>query len=344
MHSQKVASGVAAIVLAAGKGTRMKSELPKVLHRICGMSMLEHVVHTLELSGIESACVVVGGDVDRLQKELSHRTKLSYALQKDRLGTGEAVACAGFSFAGIKPPSFASGKHLSGNILDAEYVLICAGDTPAMDPAVIRTFVEACVKQKSQLAVLGMKHPEPKGYGRLVTDANLDLIKIVEEKDATEEERKIKLCNSGVIFANTKYLFALLSALTQENAQKEYYLTDCFAISRQKGIPALVWATEDYGSFDGVNDRVQLSRIEARILEKLRKSWMVEGVGFQMAHSCFLETGVRIGSDTTVGPHVSLMGRTTIGKGCEIGSHSVLKNVNIPDGVVVPAGTIRIDS
>ncbi len=340
MQSQNVA----AIVLAAGKGTRMKSDLPKVLHKICGISMLGHVIRTLNDAGIDEKCIVVGGDVDRLKSALSEYSGLSFALQKDRLGTGEAVACAGFSFQGITPPKFASGGHLDGPKLNSTYVLICAGDTPAMDSKVIQSFIQSCLQQNSQLAVLGMKHPEPKGYGRLITDEKLGLVRIVEEKDASEAERKVQLCNSGVIFARTEHLFSLLKELKQENAQKEYYLTDCFAISHQQGVPAQVWATEDFGSFDGVNDRVQLARLEARMLEKIRTKWMVEGVGFQLASSCYIETSVQIGSDTTIGPHVSLMGQTSVGKGCEIGSHSVLKNVNIPDGAVVPAGTIRIES
>ena len=213
-----------------------------------------------------------------------------------------------------------------------------------MDPAVIQAFLTSCLAQSSRLAVLGMRHPEPKGYGRLITDAKGELVRIVEEKDASEDERKIQLCNSGVIFAETRHLFSLLASLTQANAQKEYYLTDCFAISRERGVPALVWATDDYRSFDGVNDRLQLARLETRMLEKLRERWKVEGVSFQLASSVYIESDVSLGADTLIGPHVSLMGRTSVGKGCEIGSHVALKNVNIPDGAVVPAGTVRIES
>ncbi|MBC7658626.1 MAG: NTP transferase domain-containing protein [Chitinophagaceae bacterium] len=339
MHSQN--DTIAAVVLAAGKGTRMKSELSKVLHPLCGLSMVGHVINTLTAAGINDKCIVVGGDVDQLQSALRDFGPLTFTLQKDRLGTGEAVACGGFGLEGIVPPSFASGSLLAGPKLNAKHILICAGDTPAMDPDVIKAFVTTCLGKKAKLAVLGMAHPEPKGYGRLITNDADQLLKIVEEKDASDAERKVGLCNSGVIFAEAHYLFSLLGELTQANAQREYYLTDCFALSLAKGLPALVWTTTDYASFDGVNDRMQLARLEERVLQKLRSKMMSEGVSFTMASSTYIEVGVQIGADTWIGPHASLSGLTKIGRNCEIGSHVDLKNVIIPDGTKVPAGTIR---
>ncbi|MES2744230.1 MAG: hypothetical protein V4655_02340, partial [Bdellovibrionota bacterium] len=266
----------------------------------------------------------------------------TYTLQRDRLGTGEAVACAGFGLDGINPPPYASGSLLAGPKLNARYVLICAGDTPAMDPQIISEFVQTCLNKQVKLAVLGMNHPDPKGYGRLITDDKQQLLRIVEEKDASETERRVKLCNSGVIFAETQHLFSILGSLTQGNVQKEYYLTDCFALSLSRGEPALVWPTDDYGSFDGVNDRIQLAKLEERVAAKIRQRWMAEGATFILASSTYIEADVTIGSDTRIGPHASLMGRTSIGKGCEIGSHVALKDVNISDGECVASGTVRI--
>ena len=340
MHSQN--DTIAAVVLAAGKGTRMKSELPKVLHPLCGRPMVGHVIQTLEAAGIKEKCIVVGGDVDRMKDVLREFGDLTFTLQRDRLGTGEAVACAGFGLDGVTPPPYASGSLLSGPRLKCQYVLICAGDTPAMDADVLAAFVKTCISQSSKLAVLGMNHPEPKGYGRLITNEKNQLLKIVEEKDASESERLVQLCNSGVIFAETKHLFSLLGSITQSNAQKEYYLTDCFSLSLAKGVPALVWKTDDFGSFDGVNDRMQLSRLEERMLDRIRRRWMSEGVSFQMASSTYVEVSVKIGPDSKVASHVHLSGKTQIGKSCEIGSHVALKDVNIPDGTKVPPGTIRM--
>lgn len=343
MHSQNDAFKVAAIVLAAGKGTRMKSELPKVLHNICGLPMVGHVIRTLEKAGIHEKNIVVGGDVDQLQAALKDFGNLTYTLQRDRLGTGEAVACAGFGLEGVTPPAYASGSLLKGPQLTSRHVLICAGDTPAMDPTIIQEFVQTCFEKKTKLAVLGMNHPEPKGYGRLITDQKQQLQRIVEEKDASDSEKEVRLCNSGVIFAEVDHLFTLLQSLTQANAQKEYYLTDCFALSLSRGEPALVWSTSDYHSFDGVNDRLQLAALEERMVHKLRQKWMSEGVSFQLASSCYIESEVEIGAGSSIGSHASLQGRTTIGKGAQLGSHVALKNVKIPDGALVPSGTIRID-
>ncbi len=332
---------VAALVLAAGKGTRMKSQLPKVLHPLCGVPMLGHVMHTLSKAGIQDKCIVVGGEVELLQNYLRSFGPLTFTLQRDRLGTGEAVACGGFGFKGVKPPSFASGSLLAGEPIDSKYILICAGDTPAMDAEVIAAFVKSSLQKGSRLAVLGMNHPEPKGYGRLICKADNQLLRIVEEKDASEAEKKIQLCNSGVIFAEKDHLFSLLGSLTQSNAQREYYLTDCFALSLERGVPADVWATDDYHSFDGVNDRHQLSQLEGRLLQKIRRRWMADGVTFLMAPSTYIEADVTIGADTVIGPHASLIGKTKIGANCEIGSHVALKDVMIPDGTRIPAGTVR---
>lgn len=342
MHSQNDAHSIAAIVLAAGKGTRMKSEIPKVLHKICGLPMVAHVVRTLSTAGIAEKCIVIGGDVELLQNTLSEFGKFTYTLQLDRLGTGEAVACAGFGLKDVVPPKFASGSLLAGPQITANYVLICAGDTPAMDPDIITEFVKSCLANHKKLAVLGMNHPEPRGYGRLITDSKQQLLRIVEEKDANEDERKVTLCNSGVIFAEKVHLFKLLAALTPNNAQNEYYLTDCFALSLEQGEPAMVWTSSDYGSFDGVNDRIQLAKLEERMLAKIRQRWMTDGVSFTLAQSTYIEAEVILGRDTRIGPHASLMGKTSIGNGCEIGSHVALKNVKIPDGEVVPSGTVQI--
>lgn len=335
---------IAAIVLAAGKGTRMKSALPKVLHTLCGVPMIGHVLAALRDAGIAKTCVVVGGDVERLQSYLQAFAPLTLALQKDRLGTGEAVASAGFAFQDTPVPAYASGALLAGHTIKSSHVLICAGDTPAIDAAVIGQFVEFCKTEGAELAVLGMDHPQPKGYGRLVCTRDGQLQKIVEEKDANAAEKEIRLCNSGIIFADRRLLFALLEQIRPNNAQKEYYLTDCFALAREQGKAVKVWSTQDYASFDGINDRLQLAELEQRLVAKYCRKWMAAGVTFRAPQTCFLDAAVRIGEDSEIGPNVSLLGHTHVGKNCEISSQVVLKDVIIPDGTRVPAGTVRIGS
>ncbi|MEK7153513.1 MAG: NTP transferase domain-containing protein, partial [Patescibacteria group bacterium] len=154
MHSQS--DTIAAVVLAAGKGTRMKSQLPKVLHPLCGLPMVGHVINILTAAGISDKCIVIGGEVDQLQNTLRNFDSLTFTLQKDRLGTGEAVACSGFGLVNVVPPPYASGSLLAGPRLRAHSVLICAGDTPAMDAEILAAFVQTCVTKKPKLAVLGM--------------------------------------------------------------------------------------------------------------------------------------------------------------------------------------------
>lgn len=332
---------LAAIVLAAGKGTRMKSQMPKVMHPVCGIPMLGRVITTLRAMGLDGICTVIGGDIDRLSTYLAELGPVTITTQADRLGTGEAVACAGFGFQNVSVPPYASGRWWSGNKLDCSHLLICAGDTPALDVQVLKEFVDTCQSNAARLAVLAMHHPQPRGYGRIITDVNGQLIAIVEEKDATVEQKLIDICNSGVIFAEKDLLFSLLEQLNTVNAQKEYYLTDCFRLARSQGLAADVFVTEQYQSFDGVNDRNQLAEIEDRLLRKTRKQWMHAGVSFVLPETCYLDDTVIIGEDTTVGPHCTLLGRTKIGQACEIGSHVYLKDVIIPDGTKVPAGTIQ---
>lgn len=333
---------VAAIVLAAGKGTRMKSQLPKVLHKLCGKPMIGYVITALEDAGISQKCVVVGGDIDRLQTYLKAFEPLTFALQRDRLGTGEAVASAGFALTDCKVPAYASGQLLGGKPINSSHVLICAGDTPAIDARIIRDFLDFCHREKAELAVLGMDHPQPKGYGRLVCDQGGQLLKIVEEKDASAAEKAIRLCNSGLIFAEKTLLFTLLDAVRPNNSQKEYYITDCFQLARERGKSVKVWSTSNYASFDGINDRGQLAQLEARLAHQIRSKWMQAGVSFHLPESTYVEASVEIGEDSEIGPNVSLLGHTRIGKSCEIASHVVLKDVMIPDSAHVEAGTVRI--
>ncbi len=334
---------IAAIVLAAGKGTRMKSELPKVLHKVCGTPMIGRVLKTLRSVGLDKFCVVVGGDIPRLEAYMDTLDiPLTLTAQTERLGTGEAVACAGFGFADTAVPTFARGHFLQGNAIKSDYVLICAGDTPALKANILSEFLSYCKLNQSLLAVLAMDHPQPFGYGRIIQDSNGQLTGIVEEKDANPDQRRVTLCNSGVIFANRKHLFDLLAKLKPLNAQGEYYLTDCFELSKAAGKPAHVFVSKDFSSFDGVNNREQLVHIETKLQTEQKLKWMQAGVTFRLPDSTYIEDSVQFGADCEIGPQCTLLGTTTIGEGSEIGSHVVLKDVNIPPGTVVPAGTVRV--
>ncbi|MFW7382035.1 MAG: NTP transferase domain-containing protein [Oligoflexus sp.] len=341
MESRPISANTAAIVLAAGKGTRMKSDIPKVLHRVCGKPMLSRILRILDQAGINRSCLVLSEETSAFSDLL--KKQLTAVIQHKRLGTGDAVAAAACGFIGESVPSYSAGSLWSGEPLNHDFVLICAGDTPALDPQVLQDFVIQCQSAQATLGVIGMIHPQPTGYGRLILDKQQRLQKIVEEKDADTATKQITLCNSGVIFAKRSYLFQCLQNLSNDNAQQEYYLTDCFQMAAEQGQAAFVYQTSNYQSFNGVNQRSQLAAIEQWLMQQRREALMVEGVSFHLPDTCYLEDDVHIGADTDIGAHCSFTGRTRIGRRCIIGSHCCLHNVDIADGEVLVPGTIRIN-
>ncbi len=252
---------VCAIVLAAGKGTRMKSPLPKVLHEIAGRPMLTWVIQALRAAGVHTSVAVVGGDLQPFQSVLAEYPDLVICEQKQRRGTADAVAAAWVAFAGVTRPVYADGAILRGEPVSADYVIVCNGDAPNLNPSTIRAFCDSMVARNVDLAVIGMRHPRPFGYGRIVQDDEGNLTKIVEEKDADEATRRIDLCNSGVVLGRTGVLFDLLGQVTTNNSQNEYYLTDCFALAQKHGKSVQVYETADWQGFEGINDPQQLAAL-----------------------------------------------------------------------------------
>ncbi len=330
---------VASIILAAGKGTRMKSEIPKVLHRVCGTPLILRVVKALASSGVQQHCLVLGGDIEAFDPIFTTHPEITAVVQENRLGTGDAVAAAGYGFKNIPMTSYARGQLYRGPIIDSDHVIITAGDTPALNPKIIDDFMDHCLNAQASLAVLGMRHPQPFGYGRLLVE-NGELARIVEEKDANASIRSINLCNSGVIFAKTAFLFSCLDQINDQNAQKEYYLTDCFEIARRNNRSALVYETDQYRSFDGVNNRIQLAKLESWLQQEIKSDFMSQGISFNLVESCYIDDTVKIGSDTIIGANCSLLGDTQIGQGCHIGANSVLINSSIPDGAHIKVGSV----
>ncbi len=324
----------AAIILAAGKGTRMKSKTPKVLLSACGIPVLEWVLRGLAKAGVNESCLIVSDETQPFKEILAANSGLSVAIQKNRLGTGDAAASAAWSFSDVKIPSYAAGSHQHGKVLSNEYVLICAGDVPAPEPEEYQKFLQFCFDKNADVAVLGMDVPDPKGYGRLVTTGE-SLLKIVEEKDADEKTKKITACNTGILFFKTKVLFELLGELTTNNSQKEYYLTDCVEKARDKGLTCWTLVSKNYKVFQGVNDREQLSSIETLINSRMIRSHMVSGVSFHLPETTLLDADVKIGSDTFVSPGLTAKGKTIIGAGCKIGPHVTLIDAVIEDGVEI---------
>lgn len=330
---------VAGIILAAGKGTRMRSVTPKVLHRLAGLSMLDWVFRATKTAGVNDICVILSDELSGFQPFLDQHQELTIAIQANRQGTGDAVASAALAFDHIKPPTFAAGRLLQGPKIAATHLLILAGDIPAIDPPSLKAFVDAALAANAPLSVLGMDTPSPSGYGRLLTRGN-ELVEIVEEKDADAATKQLRVVNTGVIFAETKLLFDLLTELKPDNAQKEYYLTDTVRLCRQRGMATRFHVASDWQNFAGINDRVQLAAVEDLIVQRLWRRSMLAGVTVHSPGSSYIEADVEIGQDSIIGAGAKLCGHTILGPHCRLEPNVVLQDVKVAAGVVIGAGSV----
>jgi len=306
-------ANLTAVILAAGKGTRMKSKLPKVLHKVGGHPMLEHVMDAAEAAGCRDNVVVIGHGAELVRELVGSRARI--ALQAEQLGTGHAVLQAADTL-----------KDFSGT------VMILCGDTPLLEAEELKKFYAEHVKSGATATVMSAMMEDPFGYGRILRDANGDVAGIVEQKDASEEQKLIKEINTGNYCVEAPLLFEVLRTLGNNNAQGEYYLTDVLAKLRAMGKKVGGVVTADSEMIMGVNSRRQLAEAESvmrrRILEKL----MDEGVTVMDPASTFIEKSVKIAPDTTIYPYTWLQGETVIGEDCEIGPNVRLENVKVADG------------
>ena len=253
------------VILAAGRGSRMRSKLPKVLHRVGGKQMLERVCAAMLSSGCESICVVLGENIAAFADFLDDYKHVSVCLQRDINGTAGAVGALAPLLHGVVAPNYARTARLwRGSMITPKALLICAGDTPALTGAVLGEFLAGCRDKQSQLSVLGMELDNPSGYGRLLMDG-AEIKQVVEERDANATTRRVRLCNSGVMFAKTQVLFELLPMISSQNAKREYYLTDCIAKAVDCGIPVDVEIARDASSLLGVNDQQQLLKVNSQL-------------------------------------------------------------------------------
>ena len=306
-------ANLTAVILAAGKGTRMKSKLPKVLHKVGGHPMLEHVMDAAEAAGCRDNVVVIGHGAELVRELVGSRARI--ALQAEQLGTGHAVLQAADTL-----------KDFTGT------VMILCGDTPLLEAEELKKFYAEHVKSGAAATVMSAMMEDPFGYGRILRDDNGDVAGIVEQKDASEEQKLIKEINTGNYCVEAPLLFEVLRTLGNNNAQGEYYLTDVLAKLRTMGKKVGGVVTADSEMIMGVNSRRQLAEAESvmrrRILEKL----MDEGVTVMDPASTFIEKSVKIAPDTIIYPYTWLQGETVIGEDCEIGPNVRLENVKVADG------------
>lgn len=314
--------GLAAIVLAGGLSTRMKSRLTKTMHTIAGRPIISYVIDAARELGARKICVISG----RAQKELNQHLGTEgvvIAYQKQQLGTADAVRAAKNSL-----------KNFSG------YVLILCGDIPMLDSEVLESFVGNVCERGVTLGVLTMHMKDPGKYGRIVRDLDGHIIRIVEAKDAADREQSIKEVNTGVFCVEKEWLFRSLNKIEPKNSQGEYYITDLISIAIAEGKEVASHIAPDARDFMGINNRVELSIARERMRERINQSHQLAGVGILDFRHTYIDHGAAIGKDTEVWPHSFILGETRIGSRCIIENGVVLKDAVVGDDVHIKSYSV----
>ena len=306
------------IVLAAGEGTRMKSATPKVLHSVAGRSLLGHVLHAVHHLSPNEVRIVVGSGREAVEAHIAQiAPKATTVFQEHRGGTGHAAQLA-----------------LAGNAPKGT-VLVLAGDTPLLSGDSLAQFVAAHAAGKFAASVLTAEHPDPTGYGRIIRDDSDELLRIVEEKDATDDEKFIFEINSGVYAFDGEKLAASIGQLTNANAQGELYLTDVIGILKTAGESIAAIMIDDFTETLGVNDRVQLAESAAMLRDRINDQWMRAGVTIIDPTTTWIDSTVELSNDVTLHPGTALLGSTKVATGAVIGPRSTLTDCIVKEGASV---------
>ena len=312
---------VKSIVLAAGKGTRMRSDLPKVLHSIFNKPLLAYVLDAVNNTGfIDESFVIVGHEADRVENFVnSYCENAKCVLQSPQLGTGDAVN---------KATPFL-------NDFDG-YVIVVCGDTPLITADTLKAFIETHDKNKSDLTVMSAIFDNPTNYGRIIRDDNDKFVAIVEEKDATLEQKAVKEINAGIYCINWKTIFPAFKNLKNNNAQGEYYLTDIVKWAVEQKLNVQSYVLENNDEIFGINSKIQLAEATKLLNTRTVMRLMEDGVQIVDPSSTFISPETFIGADTLILPNVYITGKNTIGKYCKIGPFA-----HIRDGAII-GNNVRI--
>ncbi len=310
---------IAAIILAAGLGTRMRSERAKVLHELGGEPMLLRAIRSIMALAPTPLCIVVGHQAREVEAiaraAFPNRAELTFALQPEQRGTGHAARCG---MAAI-PHDFAGD------------ILITYGDLPMLSLATLQAFRASHRTSASKVSFITVSLENPAAYGRVIRDSSGEVTAIVEARDAEPEQRAIREINTGVYLVDAAFLHAALDELAPNNAQGEYYLTDIIAIARARGMRILGWRARDASEFAGVNSREELATMEAEIRNATNRKLMAAGVTFIDPATAYIAESVEIGADTVIGPNVQILGASKVGRGVRIEGTAWLSNVTIGD-------------
>ncbi len=256
------------IILAGGRGTRMKSSTPKLMHQINKKPLIEWAIENNLASKISHVCVVLGENYQDFSYLFEKYPQVSFCQQLKAQGTADAVASTHRTLVKQKSAPYSNGLHLHGPKVETDACLVSTGDTPGVDHQMLNSLIHSFVEKKSDLCVMGFRPDDNFGYGRLVLDQGLGLQKIVEEKEANEEQKKIEFCNSGILIAKASALFDALSVVENKNAKQEYYLTDVVEKMKEQELEVTAYMAEPWQAFQGVNTQEQLAEISNWINDK----------------------------------------------------------------------------
>jgi bifunctional UDP-N-acetylglucosamine pyrophosphorylase/glucosamine-1-phosphate N-acetyltransferase len=318
-NSHPSSHALSCVILAAGKGTRMRSGLPKVMHRLGDVPLVSYPVQLAQGAGADPVVVVTGHGHHLVEDYLTDRFEgLRFVRQEEQLGTAHAVAQAG--------PVL---RNFPGRIL------ILYGDVPLVPRKVITELIDAMDNSAAPLALATTFHDHPPAYGRIIRNDQGQVLSIREDRDCTPQERAITELNPGLYLVQAEFLFSALDRVDQQNAQGEFYLTDLVALASRRGtVPSV---SVEFDDVLGVNDRADLARVEQRRLRGQRNSLMRSGVTMRDPSTVWLGHEVTLGGDTEIWPHVVLRGKTTVGQGCIVGPGTVLEDCTVGDNCVIGA-------
>jgi bifunctional UDP-N-acetylglucosamine pyrophosphorylase/glucosamine-1-phosphate N-acetyltransferase len=330
VSSRSAQSGprVAVAIMAAGKGTRLKSQLPKVLHEVGGEPLLEHVIRAaVRIVPAKDVYAIIGHEADRVRTAMAH-TGVNYVLQAEQRGTGHALMEAREALTGY------------------DHVIVLSGDAPMITPETIGRLRNFHLEEEAAMTLLSADLENPTGYGRVLRKGlrSAEVKAVVEEKAASPAQKKIREINSGFYVFSVKELYGNIGELSTVNPHHEYYLTDMAEVLRKARQRVVAWKTADASEVLGGNTRAELAGIDEKMRLAKCRQLMADGVTVFYPATCVIDADVEIAADTVIEPYVQLLGKTRIGTASRIRSYCVIRDCEIGDGVLVRSGCVMEDS
>ena len=323
--------GFGVAIMAAGKGTRLKSKRPKVLHEIGGQALLLHVIAAAKtVAPAEQIFCIIGHEAESVQAAVEH-TGVGFVLQAEQRGTGHALQMvkAEFELSGKVPP---------------ENLLVLSGDAPLIRPETLKEMRDFHLREKAAMTILTAVPPDPTGYGRVIRSGGVEVAGIVEQKSLREDQLSEPEINSGIYCFRTAALFAHLDSLSTNNAHGEYYLTDVAAMLVAEGQRVVAVPSSSVDEVLGANTIAEMMHLDAALRMATARRLMAAGVTIFRPETCVIDAAVEVGPDTVIEPFVQLLGATRVGSECRIRSYSVVQSSVLGDGVLLRNGCILDDA